>query len=84
MIDTKPNLSQDSAQMNATCLFPDCSEPAERRGLCHKHYNTAAKQVSRGRISWRKLEQAGRSLPPTHGVGRPATVKNFFLTGAKP
>lgn len=66
------------------CMFPDCDENENCRGLCHTHYHTAAKQVSRGRTTWKKLEAAGRCKPATKKRGRPPTVRNFFLKGAKP
>lgn len=54
-----------------TCLAPECSAPAEARGLCFRHYRQAARLVRLKRLTWAALEERGRATPPaTARAGR--------------
>jgi hypothetical protein len=55
------------------CLAPSCPKKATTRGLCHSHYQSALRLVNLGRITWSKLERAGKAIPPAQ---RPA---DYFL-----
>lgn len=42
--------------MKNGCLYPKCKAGiANLRGLCRKHYNQAAKAISRGTTTWDDL-----------------------------
>ena len=44
-----------------------CSQPAHRRGLCHKCYTELWRQVRRGETTWDEIEAAGLGLPQKRG-----------------
>lgn len=77
-------MEQNSPQMKPIpCRIPDCKEPAECHELCAAHYRTACRLIEQGRTTWKKLIALGRA-GPAKKLGRPPTVRNFFLTGQKP
>ena len=62
------------------CLVPDCTYGGNKtgcRGLCHTHYHGALRLVKAERISWAKLEAAGKALPPSRARGGP--LSRWFL-----
>lgn len=63
------------------CLFPDCENTTVRRGLCHTHYNTAAKMINRKKTSWEILIRQGKATDRLRTRGRPSKVTNWFSNG---
>jgi len=60
------------------CLFPECPNPERTRGLCHNHYQTAAKLVRTSQVSWEELEVSGKCTARKTG-GRSTPVSGWFL-----
>ena len=67
--------------MKNSCIFPDCKDNAQTRGLCKLHYQHAYRLVTRGDTTWAKLEAKGMAIKTSH-VG--IESKNWFLEGKKP
>lgn len=44
-----------------TCMYPDCKDSPDTRGLCRKHYQAAWQLVRDGKTSWDRLEGAGKA-----------------------
>lgn len=50
-------------QKTERCVISGCSNPAHSRGLCQKHYATAAYAVEHNETTWVELESFGMSRP---------------------
>ena len=48
--------------MIEACIVNGCLEVAQRRGLCHRHYQCAYDRVKRGKNTWKQLIDAGLAL----------------------
>lgn len=63
LFDTQNTSVIVTPEMKNKCLFPRCkSDDAKLRGLCRRHYNQAAKCISRGGTTWDKLVKAKKAL----------------------
>mgnify|MGYP003148638141 FL=1 len=61
------------------CLVPGCNNDAKTRGLCSTHYMYAHRLVTRGKSTWKELEETGRCLA-SHASPNP--TKDWFLNGS--
>lgn len=52
-------------KQKSKCLVPKCNLPAEARGICKPHYQSAYALVHSGRTSWDKLVAMGKCLEKT-------------------
>jgi hypothetical protein len=58
-------------------LVTGCDKEQVRRGLCHAHYNYCSCIISRGKTTWKALEEAGKILPKKNKTSVPAMA--YFL-----
>lgn len=57
------------------CMFKNCFEDQERRGLCMRHYCNYKTSIRRGYETWKTLELAGKCLPRAKSKGGKAGRK---------
>ncbi len=64
------------------CLFPKCDNLDYTRGLCRKHYASAARYVRNGLTTWPELVAAGKATKAAarHLDGKGQSAK-WFLNG---
>jgi len=58
------------------CLTPRCSQLARTRGLCARCYTAAANAISKGQVTWEKLEELGLSKASQRDKGHAALFQN--------
>ena len=61
------------------CLVPGCDNESKTRGLCSTHYMYAHRLVTRGKTTWKELEEQGKCLA-SHSS--PSPTKDWFLNGS--
>ncbi len=59
--------SESKPASASRCLVPNCGGPSERRGNCRNCYASFWRQVKLGKITWKKLINAGLTLPAERG-----------------
>jgi len=67
------------ATSSVKCLVPVCDNDAKTRGLCSTHYMYAHRLVTRGKTTWKELEEQGKCLG-SHAS--PSPTKDWFLNGS--
>lgn len=60
-----------------TCMVTGCKKEQVRRGLCPSHYNYCSCIISRGKTTWKELEDKGKILPKKNKSNAPAMI--YFL-----
>ena len=54
-------LTEVGMKPQKSCLYPECGDMGKARGLCYKHYQRAKYTVKKGIVSWKTLEEQGKS-----------------------
>lgn len=60
------------------CLFPECKNLEQTRGLCKTHYLTARILVKIGKTTWKELEDQKKVMAPR--PRRDSHVRDWFLS----
>lgn len=73
--------TQEQIKTNG-CLYPDCKDPVQTRGLCRNHYSIARWLVAIRKTTWKEMESTGKVLPSVRGRSFSA-AKWFLETNSK-
>ena len=60
------------------CMYPECQNERESRGLCWSHYSFARRLVVQGKTSWADMEARGVALPANKTRNGPKVMSHFM------